>query len=94
MPVQRVLERGFIDAEARLWTSHHVVQGRWTLESNGGPSGDMTDWLAGVIYSGWRDPAAALFAEASQSVVGAEGIVDLGSRGVQRQRACGFPSGI
>ena len=75
MPVQRVLERGFIDAEARLWTSHHVVQGRWTLESNGGPSGDMTDWLAGVIYSGWRDPAAALFAEASQSVVGAEGIL-------------------
>ena len=75
MPVQRVLEHGFIDAEARLWTSHHVVHGRWTLESNGGPSGDMIDWLAGVIYSGWRDPAAALFAEASQSVVGAEGIV-------------------
>ena len=75
MPLQWVLERGFIDAEARLWTSHHVVQGRWTLESNGGPSGDMIDWLAGVIYSGLGDPAAALFAEASQSVVGAEGIV-------------------
>ena len=75
MPVQWVLERGFIDTEARLWTSHHVVQGRWTLESNGGPSGDMIDWLAGVIYSGLGDPAAALFAEASQSVVGAEGIV-------------------
>jgi L-ribulose-5-phosphate 4-epimerase len=75
MPLQLVLERGFIDPEARLWTSHHVIQGRWTLESNGGPSGDMIDWLAGVIYSGWRDPAAALFAEASQSVVGAEGIV-------------------
>ena len=50
-------------------------QGRWTIESNGGPSGDMIDWLAGVIYSGLSDPAAALFAEASQSVVGAEGIV-------------------
>jgi sugar (pentulose or hexulose) kinase/phosphoglycerate dehydrogenase-like enzyme/ribulose-5-phosphate 4-epimerase/fuculose-1-phosphate aldolase/putative sterol carrier protein len=75
MPLQWVLERGFIDPEARLWTSHHVAQGRWTLESNGGPSGDMIDWLAGVIYSGLGDPAAALFAEASQSVVGAEGIV-------------------
>ena len=75
MPLQWVLERGLIDTEARLWTSHHVVQGRWTLESNGGPSGDMIDWLAGVIYSGLGDPAAALFAEASQSVVGAEGIV-------------------
>jgi phosphoglycerate dehydrogenase-like enzyme/sugar (pentulose or hexulose) kinase/ribulose-5-phosphate 4-epimerase/fuculose-1-phosphate aldolase/putative sterol carrier protein len=75
MPVQRVLERGFVDTEARLWTSHHVVPGRWTLESNGGPSGDMIDWLAGILYRGLRDPAAALFAEASQSVVGAEGIV-------------------
>jgi L-ribulose-5-phosphate 4-epimerase len=75
MPVQWVLERGFIDTEARLWTSHHVVQGRWTIESNGGPSGDMIDWLAGVIYRELGDPAAALFAEASQSVVGAEGVV-------------------
>jgi autoinducer 2 (AI-2) kinase len=75
MPVQRVLERGVIDSDGRLWTSHHVVPGRWTLESNGGPSGDMIDWLAGVFYSGWGDPAAALFAEAAQSVVGAEGIV-------------------
>jgi L-ribulose-5-phosphate 4-epimerase len=75
MPLQWVLEREFIDTEARLWTSHHVVQGRWTIESNGGPSGDMIDWLAGVIYLGLGDPAAALFAEASQSVVGAEGIV-------------------
>ena len=75
MPLQWVLDREFIDTEARLWTLHHVVQGRWTLESNGGPSGDMIDWLAGVIYSGLSDPAAALFAEASQSVVGAEGIV-------------------
>jgi len=75
MPLQWVLEREFIDTEARLWTSHHVVQGRWTIESNGGPSGDMIDWLAGVIYSGLSYPAAALFAEASQSVVGAEGIV-------------------
>ena len=75
MPLQWVLDSEFIDPEARLWTSHHVVEGRWTLESNGGPAGDMIDWLAGVIYSELSDPAAALFVEASQSVVGAEGIV-------------------
>ncbi|HEY7322381.1 MAG TPA: NAD(P)-dependent oxidoreductase, partial [Candidatus Binatia bacterium] len=75
MPVQEVMARGFVDPQARLWTSHHLVPGRWTLESNGGPSGDMVDWLAGVIYSGLSDPAGALFVEASQSVVGAEGIV-------------------
>src|SRR5262247_1075584 len=49
MPMQWVLERGLVDEEARLWTSHHVVPGRWTLESNGGLSGDMIDWLADVI---------------------------------------------
>ncbi len=75
MPLQWVLQRGFIDPQARLWTSHHIVPGRWTLESNGGPSGDMIDWLAGVIYPGLSDPAEALFADASQSVAGAEGIV-------------------
>ena len=75
MPLQSVLDREFIDPEARLWTSHHVIERRWTLESNGGPSGDMIDWLAGAMYSGFSNPAAALFAEASQSVVGAEGIV-------------------
>jgi L-ribulose-5-phosphate 4-epimerase len=75
MPLQWVLDREFIDPEARLWTSHHVVEGRWTLESNGGPTGDMIDWLAGMIYSGLSDPAAALFIEASQSAVGAHGIV-------------------
>ena len=75
MPLQWVLDNEFIDPEARLWTSHHVVEGRWTIESNSGPTGDMIDWLAGVIYSGLSDPAGAFFIEASQSAVGAEGIV-------------------
>jgi autoinducer 2 (AI-2) kinase len=30
MPMQSVLDRGLIDDEARLWTSHHVVQGPLT----------------------------------------------------------------
>src|SRR5678815_5490348 len=64
-----------IDPERRVWTSHHVVEERWTVESNGGLTGDLIDWLAGVIYSGLSDPVAALFAEASQSALGAEGIV-------------------
>src|SRR5262249_57387565 len=94
MPMQWVLERGLVDEEARLWTSHHVVPGRWTLESNGGLSGDMIDWLAGVIYSDWADPAAALFAEASQSVVGAEGIVSTLGGTCSTPAVCGSPSDI
>ena len=75
MPMQWVLDRGLIDTEARLWTSHHVVAGaldtrvQWRAERR-------HDRLAGwcdLLRLG--DPAAALFAEASQSVVGAEGIV-------------------
>lgn len=75
MPLQLVLDTKFIDLQARVWTSHHIVEERWTVESNGGPTGDLIDWLAGVIYSGLSDPVAALFAEASQSALGAEGIV-------------------
>ncbi|MGB7949542.1 MAG: NAD(P)-dependent oxidoreductase, partial [Candidatus Binatia bacterium] len=75
MPIQRVLDHGLVDPEARVWTSHHLVPGHWTLESNGGPSGDTIDWLAAVLYPGLGDPAAALFAEASESVVGAEGML-------------------
>jgi sugar (pentulose or hexulose) kinase/phosphoglycerate dehydrogenase-like enzyme/ribulose-5-phosphate 4-epimerase/fuculose-1-phosphate aldolase/putative sterol carrier protein len=75
MPLQWVVNNKLIDPETRVWTSHHVVEERWTLESNGGPTGDLIEWLAGVIYSGLSDPVAALFAEASQSAVGAEGIV-------------------
>jgi sugar (pentulose or hexulose) kinase/phosphoglycerate dehydrogenase-like enzyme/ribulose-5-phosphate 4-epimerase/fuculose-1-phosphate aldolase/putative sterol carrier protein len=75
MPLQLVLDTKFIDPQARVWTSHHIVEERWTVESNGGPTGDLIDWLAGVIYSGLSDPVAALFAEASQSALGAEGIV-------------------
>jgi autoinducer 2 (AI-2) kinase len=75
MPLQWVLDNNFIDPQARVWTSHHVVEQRWTIESNGGLAGDLIEWLAGVIYSGLSDPVAAFFAEASQSAVGAEGIV-------------------
>jgi autoinducer 2 (AI-2) kinase len=84
MPLQRVLQRAFLDPEARLWTSHHVIEGLWTIESNGGPSGDMIDWLAGIIYSGLDDPAAALLAEASQSVVPKDRL-DAGCRDLRRQ---------
>jgi autoinducer 2 (AI-2) kinase len=75
MPLQLVRGHKFVDPQARVWTSHHLIEERWTLESNGGPTGDSIDWLAGVIYSGLRDPVAALFVEASQSAVGAGGIV-------------------
>ncbi len=74
MPIQLVLDRPIVDGEGRVWTSHHVIPGRWVLESNGGSSGDALDWLAGILYPGMKSPSAAMSIEAADSSIGAEGI--------------------
>jgi autoinducer-2 kinase len=61
-PVQMVTDRPVIDAEGRLWTSCHVVPGRWVLESNAGDTGDAYRWLLELVVGG-SDPAAYRAAE-------------------------------
>jgi autoinducer 2 (AI-2) kinase len=75
LPVQWTVDRPVVDAEARTWSAHHVVADRWVVEANGGLAGELVDWLGRVLYDGFREPAAALLAEASLSTPGAEGIV-------------------
>ena len=94
MPLQWVVNTKLIDPETRVWTSHHVVEERWTLESNGGPTGDLIEWLAGVIYSGLSDPVAALFAEASQSAVAPKGSFQRSEPKYSTPVTCGCPLGI
>jgi autoinducer 2 (AI-2) kinase len=72
---QRVVDRPLVDPKARLWTSHHVIPGRWVLESNGGPGGEALDGMARLLYPGLPDPVAALCAEAAGAPAGADGIV-------------------
>jgi autoinducer 2 (AI-2) kinase len=75
MPIQAVLDRPLVDAEARLWTSHHLIPGRWVLESIAGPTGDALEWIAGVLHGDRKDAAACLAAEALESSPGALGVL-------------------
>jgi sugar (pentulose or hexulose) kinase len=49
-PVQEVTARAVIDPAGNLWTSCHVVPGRWVLESNGGDTGGTFRWLLELLY--------------------------------------------
>jgi sugar (pentulose or hexulose) kinase/phosphoglycerate dehydrogenase-like enzyme/ribulose-5-phosphate 4-epimerase/fuculose-1-phosphate aldolase/putative sterol carrier protein len=74
-PLQQVLDRPAVDAEARLWGVHHVVPGRWALESNAGGVGETLEWIAGVLYGNTDHPVLHLLAEAAASEPGAAGVV-------------------
>jgi autoinducer 2 (AI-2) kinase len=62
-PVQMVTDVPVIDPAAKLWTSCHVVPGRWVLESNGGDTGDAYRWLLELMF-GATHAAAHAAAEA------------------------------
>ncbi len=66
-PVQMVVDRPVVDADARLWTSCHVVPERWVLESNAGDTGDAYRWLLELIF-GSSDGSAHRAAERALAV--------------------------
>jgi autoinducer 2 (AI-2) kinase len=68
-PVQQVVETPVLDPGANLWTSPHVVPGRWVLESNGGDTGSTFRWLLDLVCGGVDDGAHAA-AEAAMATVG------------------------
>jgi autoinducer 2 (AI-2) kinase len=45
IPVMMVLSKPVIDQKRRIWTSFHVVPGKWVLEGNGQMGGLIYDWL-------------------------------------------------
>jgi autoinducer-2 kinase len=67
-PVQQVLETPVLDPDANLWTSPHVVPGRWVLESNGGDTGSTYRWLLDLMCGGVDDGAHAAAEAAMASV--------------------------
>jgi sugar (pentulose or hexulose) kinase len=67
-PVQMVLDRPLIDPAARLWTSCHVLPGRWVLESNAGETGGAYRWLVGLL-AGDTGAAAYEAADAAMAAV-------------------------
>jgi autoinducer 2 (AI-2) kinase len=65
-PVQMVTDRPIVDPAGTLWTSCHVVPGRWVLESNAGDTGDAYRWLLELMF-GAADAAAHAAAEAAMA---------------------------
>ena len=92
-PLQRVLEVPLADPEIRMWTGHHVVPGRWTLESNAGGVGDALAWIASMLYAGRPHPLLEMFAEADRSRPGAGGILSTLGAAVMNARELRLPIG-
>jgi len=67
-PVQEVVDTPVLDGDCNLWTSPHVVPGRWVLESNGGDTGSTYRWLLDLVCGGVDDGAHAV-AEAAMATV-------------------------
>ncbi|MBW2419650.1 MAG: class II aldolase/adducin family protein [Deltaproteobacteria bacterium] len=74
-PVQVVVPEPVIDPAQRLWSGHHVVPGRWILESNAGPVGELLEWLGRLLFPEAPEPVVRFLAEASLSTPGARGLL-------------------
>jgi len=92
-PVQLVLDQAILDGEARLWSAHHVIPGRWVLESNAGGMGMAVDWIAGLLYPDASHPILHLFAEAAASLPGAAGSISTLGAEVMNARQFALPIG-
>ena len=56
-PVQQVISEPLFDPDATLWTSAHVLPGRWVLESNAGDTGGAYRWLLQLCFGATDDAA-------------------------------------
>lgn len=50
IPVQMTLARPVHDPNRRIWLGAHAVDGRWSLEANGGAAGTVYAWVCRDIY--------------------------------------------
>ncbi len=92
-PVQLVTDQPIVDADARLWTSHHIVPGLWIVESNAGAMGEALEWIAGVLYPDSPNPVARFVAEAKRAAPGAGGILSDFGAGVMNAKQMNLPVG-
>jgi len=92
-PIQLVVDRPLLDESARLWSAHHMIPGRWVVESNAGGVGAAAEWAAGLLFPDTPWPLGHLFAEAECSVPGAAGMVSTLGADVMDARKLGLPIG-
>jgi sugar (pentulose or hexulose) kinase len=67
-----VLDQPILDPAGNLWTSCHVIPGRWVLESNGGDTGGTYRWLLDLLF-GASDADAHARAEAMVAATADDG---------------------
>ena len=92
-PVQVVMDRPLVDAQARTWTGHHLVPGLWVVESSARSMGEALDWIASAMYADAPHPTSQLLAEASTSVPGAMGVLWTVGADVMNARDMALPIG-
>lgn len=49
--IQMVTAEPIIDSKRRIWTTCHVLPGKWILESNAQQSGGAYRWLKGILFA-------------------------------------------
>ena len=69
-PVMAVTEAPCLDPDGRVWTGCHVLESRWTLESNAGETGASWDWMLSLL--GMEGPDRFANVEAAMAEVGAD----------------------
>ncbi len=77
-PVQMVTAQPIIDSKGRIWTTCHVLPGKWILESNAQQSGGAYRWLRGILFDESNDTGEiyALMDRLAQDVLpGAGGVL-------------------
>jgi autoinducer 2 (AI-2) kinase len=92
-PVLQVSDRPLLDDEGRLWSVHHVLPGRWGLESNAGGAGEALEWIAEILYPDVAHPILQLTAEAGEAPPGSAGLVSTLGAEVMNARDLGLPIG-
>jgi len=93
VPLQQVTAEPPANPGGRLWAGHHVVPGRWELESNSGTSGEGLTWFAGLLHPEVDHPEVHFFAEAETSPAGACGMLSTFGTVVMNAREMMMPLG-
>ncbi|MCP4005312.1 MAG: hypothetical protein GY725_14060 [bacterium] len=91
--VQQVVNQPLCDAEGRMWSGHHVIDGMWVLESNAGLVGSTLEDLGRLMFPDSAIGAARLLALAGESVPGAHGVLSTLGSGVMDARTFDLPLG-
>lgn len=74
-PVMMSIDQPLEDANQKVWTSRHALEGKWVLESNAGPMGETLEWMSALLNPASANPIARFCAQAAKAKPGCEGML-------------------